>query len=441
MLKSIRFENFLSFKNSKIELEKQPNILIGINGSGKTNFLKAIRLLYDGITGTGLKNQIVNNLGGFENIYFSDIENEKNDSKYIVLEYEFDKDVVSNFGYNFKDDFFYKLIIYKNPGFSNYYITEKIYVKKQGKNDFIYLEFNNGKGYLFGKSDDRNLVQDSNFDLEFIKNLEFDDYNECSIEKQNAQNINSNYHPNLGLIKYQDFDPQESALSQVSDPERFYIQDTIKKAIKESIVYFYFDTSPFSKIRNAVLPTLEKRLLTDGRNLAQILHTIRMNFRADFKILLSRLNDVNENYSDVNFNLVGTNIELVLEEKKINKVIHVSNISDGTLYYLCLLSIFYNPQRGKLICIDEPETGLHPDMMRQITNAIQESGKKTQFIIATHSENILNAFNIENIRVFEKNEKNETMIFKFSEKDFEGWYDKFSVGQMWRQGDFGGNRW
>ena len=61
MIKSIRFENFYCFKNAKIELDKDINVMIGINGSGKTNFLKAIKLLYEGVTGIGLKNLIIDN--------------------------------------------------------------------------------------------------------------------------------------------------------------------------------------------------------------------------------------------------------------------------------------------------------------------------------------------------------------------------------------------
>lgn len=408
MIKSIRFENFFCFKDSTIVLEKDINVLIGINGSGKTNFLQAIKLLYEGVAGIGLKNLIIDNWGGFENIYFNDLENEKKDKKQFVIEYELDKNVISKFGYKFQQDFNYKIIVHKNPGFSNYYVTENIYVPNEVRGSFKYLDFSNGKGILYGLEDSSD---------------------------------NQEYQEKPKLIKYSEFDPQELALSQISDPERFYIQDTIKKAIKESIVYYYIDTTPFSKIRNAQLPTSEKRLVADGRNLAQILNTLKMNFRSHYKKILKRLNDVNENYSDVNFNLVGTNIELVLEEKKLNKVIHASNMSDGTLHFLCLLSIFYNPKRGQLVCIDEPETGLHPDMMLQITSAIKEFSNETQFIIATHSENILNAFNLENIRVFEKNDNNETVINQFSDKDFKGWYDKFSVGQMWRKGDLGGNRW
>ena len=77
----------------------------------------------------------------------------------------------------------------------------------------------------------------------------------------------------------------------------------------------------------------------------------------------------------------------------------------------------------------------------QIGNAIKEASENSPIIISTHSENLLNSFEIENIRVFEKDEKNSSKIFSYTEKDFEGWYEDFSVGKMWRQGDLGGNRW
>jgi hypothetical protein len=48
---------------------------------------------------------------------------------------------------------------------------------------------------------------------------------------------------------------------------------------------------------------------------------------------------------------------------------------------------------------------------------------------------------LENIRVFEKDDHNSTKVFQYDKKDFEGWYEDFSAGKMWRQGDLGGNRW
>lgn len=185
----------------------------------------------------------------------------------------------------------------------------------------------------------------------------------------------------------------------------------------------------------------EKKLFSDGSNLPQILNTLKINYIKNFKVIRKKLNEVNENFNDINFNFIGGNIELMLEEKGLNKSIHVTNLSDGTLHYLCLLSIFLNPERGSLICIDEPELGLHPDMILNIANAIKEVSEETQFVIATHSENILNAFDLENILVFEKDRNNESIVNQFTEKDFEEWYEEFTTGQMWRQGDLGGNRW
>lgn len=153
------------------------------------------------------------------------------------------------------------------------------------------------------------------------------------------------------------------------------------------------------------------------------------------------LNEVNPKFKGFDFNFVGGNIELMLDEENINTSIHVSNISDGTLRYLCLLSILFNPDRGSLICIDEPEVGLHPDMISNIGKAIIEASEASSMVISTHSDNLLNCFEIENIRVFEKDEHNSTKVFKYTKDDFTGWYEEFSTGKMWRRGDLGGNRW
>ena len=52
MIKKIAVQNFFSFgAEQTIELNADTNILVGINGTGKSNFIKAIRLLQEGIKG------------------------------------------------------------------------------------------------------------------------------------------------------------------------------------------------------------------------------------------------------------------------------------------------------------------------------------------------------------------------------------------------------
>ena len=186
----------------------------------------------------------------------------------------------------------------------------------------------------------------------------------------------------------------------------------------------------------------EKKLHPEGSNLPQILNMIKISHKDQYRAIQSKLQDVNELFVGFDFNFLGSGVfELMLDESKLNSSVHISHISDGTLRFLCLLSILYNPNRGKLVCIDEPEVGLHPDMIYNIASSIFEKSEETTFLIATHSENILNSFNLENVRVFEKDDDNTSKVKIFNEDDFQGWYESFNPGEMWRAGDIGGKRW
>ncbi len=399
MIKEVKITNFYSFNQTTIILHPETNILIGINGAGKSNFIKAIKLLREGVAGVGLKKHILDNLGGFDNSFFKG--SKKNDDiQSINIQYKFDGNEISQngSGFNFTEDIIYFIGITKSSSLSNYYIQEKI----TNETGLVYLDFSSGVGHL----------------------------NEKVSEKNNK----------TSLVRYSDFDPQELALKEISDTDRYFALTTIKKAIKDILVYDYFDTTPRSPIRKPMLPTSEKRLFSDGTNLPQILNTIKINHKQHYKKIAEMLNEVNPNFSGFDFNFIGGNIELMLEESELDSSIHVSNISDGTLRYLCLLSIFYNPERGRLICIDEPEVGLHPDMILNIANAIKEASEKTTFVISTHSDNLLNYFEIENVRVFEKDEHNASNIISYTKEQFSDWYEEFSLGQMWKQGDIGGVR-
>jgi predicted ATPase len=400
MIKKIVITNFYSFGEVVIPLHPNTNILIGINGSGKSNFLKAIRLLKEGVDGIGLKRYILDSLGGFDNIFFKGNTNGNATNK-ISIEYTLDGNAIAQgkYGFKFTEDVIYTITLIKSPSFQNYYTIENL----RSERGYVYLDFKNGEGHLNEK-------------------------------------VEEGLKPKDSLIRYTDFDPQELVIKEVSDTDRYNTITTVKKAIRDIFVYEYFDTTPKSNIRRPVLPTSEKRLLPDGTNLPQILNTIKINHKTNYKKIADMLNEVNPNFSGFDFNFIGGNIELMLEEKGLNSSVHVSSISDGTLRYLCLLSILFNPDRGRLICIDEPEVGLHPDMLINIANAIKEASNESTLIVSTHSENLLNYFEVENLKVFEKNQYNSTEINSYSSGQFSDWYDDFSIGQMWKQGDFGGVR-
>jgi predicted ATPase len=157
--------------------------------------------------------------------------------------------------------------------------------------------------------------------------------------------------------------------------------------------------------------------------------------------MVGSLNTINPYYTGINSNQLPGITELWLEEEKFNRSVPSSHISDGTLKFLCLMSILYNPNRGFIVCIDEPELGLHPDMINTLHEAIEFASETSQIIISTHSAHLLNYFDIEQVRVFEKDENNATIVEQYSKADFAGWHQKFQTGKAWREGDIGGKRW
>ena len=403
MIKSIRLTNFYSFKDTTINLNKDINILIGINGSGKSNFFKAVDFLYEGIAGNGLQKLIIDKWGGIEDIFFKGNKNDEH-SNPVKLEYVFDGNLIKKFGYKQDKDIIYKIELQRISGLNNFYIVESIY---DSENQLI-ISVVNGKAHLY------------NYDFK--------------------PGINIPKKPTV--VEIDNFNPQELALSKIFNIENYEVLSSLRLAINDIAIYNFFNTTPDSPIRRAMKATSGKRLLSDGSNLPQILNTIKISYKKEYKKIVELLNDVNENFRGFDFHFLGSgNFELMLDESNLDSSIHVTSISDGTLRYLCLLSILCNPERGKFICIDEPEIGLHPDMALNITNAIKDASVNSTLLIATHSENILDAFEVEHVRVFEKEQDNSTIVNSYKTKDFEKWYDEYNLGKMWRKGDIGGNRW
>ncbi|HRG91066.1 MAG TPA: AAA family ATPase [Chitinophagales bacterium] len=195
-------------------------------------------------------------------------------------------------------------------------------------------------------------------------------------------------------------------------------------------------------MRQPAFPTTQSALYPDGTNLSQVLNTMKISNRNAFKQIEEAIIEINRHYSGISFNHLANNIELLIEEEPFDHAVHISNISDGTLRFLCLMAILYNPNRGSVVCIDEPELGLHPDMILTLFEAIKYASKTSQIIISTHSAQLLDCFDLNQVIVFEKNKENATVVKQgMKEEDFSAWKDDYFVGKMWRSGAIGGNRW
>ncbi|AFY83186.1 AAA family ATPase [Oscillatoria acuminata] len=403
MFSRITLENFFSFKGpTTIELNPGLNILLGINGSGKSNLLKAIQLLSQAIIGNGLESIFLKIWGGFPTV----ANFNANEKDYIKLSFEFNKEVINNLnnqqGFQFRNNPIYELTIYR-VGLTSYGLAEKLYLKNFPNPDFIFMEMNNAQGII-------------------------------STREEGSVGIQKYPQDNQKVT----FKSTEPVLSQVSDPERFYPLFTLKRALEYAAVYSNFDTSFSSFIRQPASYGTETKLLSDGQNLTTIINKIKNNHFLSYEKIEKAIQKINPFFKDISFDFIGSKLYLVLRENNLSRSVSIEQISDGTLRYLLLLSVLFNPERGNLVCLEEPETNLHPDMINTIAEALKQASTETQIILTTHSPLLLNLFELEDVLVFEKNEGNETVVnYNFTDEIDED----FLVGQSWLQGWIGGKRW
>ena len=403
MFSRITLENFFSFRGpTTIELNPGLNILLGINGSGKSNLLKAIQLLSQAIIGNGLESIFLKTWGGFPTV----ANFNAHEKDYIKLSFEFNKEVINslnnNQNFQFRQNPVYELTIYK-VGLTSYGLGEKLYSKNFPNPEFIFMEMNNAQGIISTREEGRVGIQKY---------------------PQDNQQVT--------------FKSTEPVLRQISDPERFYPLFTLKRALESAAVYSDFDTTFYSLIRQPASYGTETKLLPDGQNLIAILNKIKNSHSLHYEEIEEAIKKINPFFKDISFDFIGSKLYLVLREKNLSRSVSIDQISDGTLRYLLLLSVLFNPERGNLVCLDEPETNLHPDMINTVAEALKKASKETQIILTTHSPLLLNLFELEDVLVFEKNEGNETVVnYNFPDEVDED----VLVGQAWLQGLIGGKRW
>ena len=122
--------------------------------------------------------------------------------------------------------------------------------------------------------------------------------------------------------------------------------------------------------------------------------------------------------------------------------IPATRLSDGTLRYLCLLAVLCHPNPPPLVCIEEPELGLHPDVLPTLADLLKEASTRTQLIVTTHSDVLVDAMSDQpdSVLVAEKT-AGVTTLTRLDATKLKPWLEKYRLGQLWTRGDIGGTRW
>jgi len=90
------------------------------------------------------------------------------------------------------------------------------------------------------------------------------------------------------------------------------------------------------------------------------------------------------------------------EEEGLAQELTLADLSDGTLQLLCWSVLCLHPKPPSLICVDEPDLGLHPRTLPVLAGLLEEASERTQVLLATHSSYLLTQFDISQIAVLRK---------------------------------------
>lgn len=156
--------------------------------------------------------------------------------------------------------------------------------------------------------------------------------------------------------------------------------------------------------------------------------------------LLSALRKLYEGLTDYDVSIEGGTVQIFFNEGEF--IIPAPRLSDGSVRYLCLLAILFDPDPPPLVCIEEPELGLHPDVLPTLADHLFLASERTQIIVTTHSDILVDAMSErpEAVVVCEKREGATTMR-RLCRKDLASWLKKYRLGQLWIKGELGGTRW
>ena len=175
-----------------------------------------------------------------------------------------------------------------------------------------------------------------------------------------------------------------------------------------------------------------------GKNLPLVLSHVQGKNKLQLILALQKLFD---GIVDISCPVAGGQVSLFLIERG-GREIPATRLSDGTLRYLWLLAILLHPDPPPLIAIEEPELGLHPDLLPTLADLLVDASERTQLVVTTHSDILVDALteNPESIVVCEKHD-GQTEMRRLDRKDLEKWLKDYRLGELWTSGELGGNRW
>ena len=231
----------------------------------------------------------------------------------------------------------------------------------------------------------------------------------------------------------------QSILAQIRDPAKY--REMTALSVSFASIQTFRDWSfgrdaAFRQPQRADLP--DHVLLQDAKNLAVIVNQVENWGKwQEFNDLLKRFFPRFERLSTA---VIGGTVQLYFHETGFDTPIPATRISDGTLRFIAMLAVLLSPEPPPLLCIEEPELGLHPDAVALMAEVLSEASERMQLVVTTHSDALVSALtNRPSAIVACERPGAGTMLRRLDPERLSDLLEDYTLGHLWRQGELGAN--
>ena len=187
----------------------------------------------------------------------------------------------------------------------------------------------------------------------------------------------------------------------------------------------------------------EPHLDREGKNLAKYLQFIERNKPSAFRAMLSNISKKIPGITDIQHDTYD-NRQLVLKFSSAgySAPFFKEDMSDGTLKMLAYMLLMEDPNPAPLIGIEEPENGLHHQLLVHLATELKEfaaAKKGPQVLITTHSPHFVDALTPAEVWILNKNSDGFSTVTRAADiPDIVGFYNEgIPMGNLWYSNHFG----
>lgn len=249
--------------------------------------------------------------------------------------------------------------------------------------------------------------------------------------------------------KNSQFTSTEMAITQIRDTTAYTTVDKLRLYLANIMVHRPFNTEENAPIRDAqVLGICEAevpptRLSRYGDNLTNVLYFLHnepqyQDYYEEYLLTLQRAFPTFEKFIFPADAGQGKTILAWKDRSFPNRALTANFLTDGTLRFMCLLAALYDPEPPPLLCIDEPEVGLHPQLLRLLASVLKEASERMQIIVSTHSSDLISFLENAGDIVVVESEEGWSTLKRLSQQELQHWLKEYSLGELWKSGEIGG---